>query len=150
MTSFGGEFSVGFGYNISGWLFGLEFSRDMWGQGVGEAALMNNFNNNLFLFKFQRVLSKNTFSKFPQWLEIVPGGALGLNCITTNYYPSERAKNEGREVDVTFGQDGAYCMFYRLSLETSFYLGTDLFIPFIGGDYSLFYDTSLGGGFAGF
>lgn len=150
MTSFGGEFSVGFGYNWDGWLFGFEFSRNIWGQGVGEAALMQNFSNNLFLFKFQRVLSHNTIKKFPAWFELVPGGALGLNCITTDYYPSERAKSEGRLVQVAFGQDGTYCMFYRLSLEASFYLNTDLFIPYVGGDYSLFYDTSLGGGFAGF
>src|SRR5574344_192013 len=42
MTSFGGEFSIGFGYNWGGWLLGLEYSRDSWGQGVGEAALMQN------------------------------------------------------------------------------------------------------------
>ena len=150
MTSFGGEFSVGVGYNWCGWLFGFEVSRDMWGQGVGEAALMQNFNNNLFLFKLQRVLSNRTIKKFPSWFELVPGLSLGLNCITTDYYPSERAKNEGRLVNVALGQDGANCMFYRLSLEASFYLNTDLFIPYVGGDYSLFYDTSLGGGFAGF
>jgi hypothetical protein len=39
MTSFGGEFSAGAGYNWDGWLFGLEYSRDMWGEGVGSGAL---------------------------------------------------------------------------------------------------------------
>ena len=62
----------------------------------------------------------------------------------------QRAKNEGREAHVTLFQEHADTMFYRLSLEASFYLGTDYFIPFVGGDYSAFYDTSIGGGFAGF
>src|SRR5574344_2604422 len=90
MTSFGGEFSAGAGYNWDGWLFGLEYSRDMWGEGVGSGALMENFNNNLVLFKLQRVISRNTIKKFPKWFEIVPGAAVGVNFITTDYYRSTR------------------------------------------------------------
>ena len=112
MTSFGGAFSAGAGYNWDGWLFGLEFSRDIWGEGVGSAALMQNFNNNLIVFKLQRVLSKNTIAKFPKWFEIVPGAAVGVDFITTDYYPSERAKDEGRLVNITLFQEGANCCYH--------------------------------------
>ena len=150
MTDTGWEFSLGMGYNWDGWLLGVEAGRDMWGQGKGPGALMNNFNNNLLLFKFQRVLSKNTLHFLPSWLEIVPGGAVGANWITTDYYPSERAKREGRELHVELGNTDAVCLYYRASLESSVYLGTDMFIPYLGADYDLFYDKSIGGGYGMF
>ena len=48
------------------------------------------------------------------------------------------------------GDQGANCLFYRAGLEFALNGITDLFIPFIGADYNAFYDTSIGGGFAGF
>lgn len=112
MTSFGGEFSAGAGYNWDGWLFGIEYKRDMWGEGVGDYALMQNFNNNIIQFRLQRVLSRNTIRKFPSWFELVPGMGLGCDFITTDYYPSKRAKNEGRMKHVTFAE-GRAVLFLR-------------------------------------
>src|SRR5574344_1128937 len=150
MTNSGGVATFGAGYNWDGWLMGIEAGMDRWGEGTGPGALMNNFGNNILLFKLQRVISHNTVSKFPSWFELIPRASLGVNFITTDYYPSGRAKRDGREEHVNLFDDYANCLFYRFSLESSFYLGTDMFIPYAGVDYNAFYDKSIGGGFGGF
>ncbi|WP_407428988.1 OmpA family protein [Treponema sp.] len=150
MTSYGANFFAGAGYNWSGWLLGFAYTHDMWGEGKGSYALMENFRTNIVEFRFRRLLTKNSVSWLPSWLEIVPGAGLGVNFITTDYYPSKRAKDEGRMNSVKLFDEGANCFFYRLSLETSFFLGTDMAVPFLGVDYNAFYDTSIGGGFAGY
>ncbi|MCR4734236.1 MAG: OmpA family protein [Treponema sp.] len=150
MTNYGGLFAAGAGYNFSGWLLGLEYNRSMWGQGISSGALMNHFENNLFSFRIRRLITHSNIKKLPRWLNLAPGLSFGVDCITTNYYPSIRAKNEGRSIDVAFGQENARCFFGKISFETDFYFGTDLVIPFINGDWNTFYDTSIGGGFASF
>ena len=40
-------------------------------------------------------------------LEMIPGFGLGVNFITTDYYPSVRAKEEGRMNQVLLGDEGA-------------------------------------------
>ncbi len=150
MTGYGGSFFVGAGYNWSGWLLGLKYTHDQWGEGKGTYSLMQNFKNNIVEFKLRRILSEKSIHWLPSWLEIVPGLGAGVNFITTDYYPSKKAKDEGRMNSVSLFSDGANCFFYDASLEFSFFLGTDMFIPFAGIDYNAFYDTSIGGGFAGF
>ncbi len=150
MTDNGWDISAGFGFNWGGWLFGLDYNRSMYGQGTASGALMENFVNNLFEFRLRRIISKASISKLPSWLEIIPGLALGVDFITTDYYTSKRAKADGRLTSVGFAQDGARCFFGKLTLENAFYLGTDYFIPFIEGDFNLFYDNSIGGGLAMF
>lgn len=150
MTAYGWDISGGFGFNWGGWLFGLDYNRSMYGQGTASGALMENFVNNLFEFRLRRVISKSSVSKLPSWLEIVPGISLGVDFITTDYYTSTRAKEDGRLTSVGFADDGARCFFGKLTWENAFYLGTDYFIPFIEGDFNLFYDNSIGGGLAMF
>ncbi|MCR5725036.1 MAG: OmpA family protein [Treponema sp.] len=150
MTGIGGNGYIGAGYNWSGWLFGLEYFHDQWGQGKGSYALMQNFKNNIAIFRLRRVLSQNSIHWLPSWLEIVPGAGIGVNFITTDYYPSKRAKEDDRMNSVSLFDKGANCLFYGASLELAFFLGTDMMIPFAGVDYDAFYDTSIGGGFAGF
>ena len=150
MTSYGGLFAGGLGYNFGGWLIGFEYNRSMWGQGVASGALMNHFENNLFSFRIRRLLTHVSVKKLPPWLNLAPGLSFGVDYITTNYYPSVHAKEEGRSIDIKFGQDNARCFFGKISMEADFYVGSDLFIPFISGDWNTFYDTSIGGGFASF
>ncbi|MBP5519416.1 MAG: OmpA family protein [Treponema sp.] len=150
MTSYGGDFFAGVGYNFSGWLTSIHYTHDMWGQGKGDYALMENFKNNILELRIRKIISKQHISWFPKMLEMVPGFGLGVNFITTDYYPSVRAKEQGRMNQVKLGDDGASCFFYRAGLEFALNGITDLFIPFIGCDYNAFYDTSIGGGFAGF
>ena len=150
MTSFGGDAFIGAGYNFSGWLTSVNYTHDMWGQGKGEYALMENFHNNIVELRIRKILSKKSIKWFPKMLEMIPGIGLGVNFITTGYYPSVRAKDEGRMNQVNLGDDGANCLFYRAGLEFAINGITDMFIPFIGADYNAFYDTSIGGGFAGF
>ncbi|MCR4954795.1 MAG: OmpA family protein [Treponema sp.] len=150
MTSYGGLFASGIGYNFGGWLVGLEYNRSMWGEGVASGALMNHFENNLFSFRVRRLITHVSVKKLPPWLNLAPGLSFGVDCITTNYYPSLRAKEEGRSIDIKFGQENARCFFGKVSFEADFYCGTDLCIPFISSDWNTFYDTSIGGGFASF
>ena len=150
MTSYGGDFSFGLGYNFGGWLIGFDYNRSVYGEGRASGAPMENFVNNLFSFKLQRVISNTSWTWLPAWFEIVPGITFGVDFITTDYYASTRAKDEGRLTSIQFGQDGARCFFGKLTYENAFYFGTDLFIPYIEGDYNVFYDTSIGGGFAMF
>lgn len=150
MTGYGGNFFASAGYNWSGWLLGLKYTHDQWGEGKGSYALMENFKNNIIEFKLRRIISKNTFDWLPSWLEIVPGAGSGVNFMTTDYYPSKQAKREGRLNSVSMFSPGANCLFYDVSLEFAFFPGTDMFVPFAGIDYNAFYDTSLGGGIAGF
>ena len=148
MTSYGGNFVAGAGYNFSGWLNSITVTRDMWGQGKGDYALMENFKNNIVEFRLRKIISKKSIKWFPKHLEVIPGIGIGVNFITTDYYPSVRAKEEGRMNSVVLGAPGANCLFYRAGVELALNGITDLFIPFIGGDYNAFYDTSIGGGFA--
>ena len=150
MTSFGGDAFIGAGYNFSGWLTSVHYTHDMWGQGKGNYALMENFHNNIVELRIRKILSKKSIKWFPNMLEMIPGFGIGVNFITTDYYPSVRAKNDGRMNQVHLGDDGANCLFYRAGLEFAITGITDMFIPFIGADYNAFYDTSIGGGFAGF
>ncbi|MBB5219973.1 outer membrane protein OmpA-like peptidoglycan-associated protein [Treponema rectale] len=150
MTSYGGSFFAVAGYNWQGWLLGLAYTHDMWGEGKTEKALMENFKTNIVEFRIRKIISKKMVSWFPGWLELIPGAGAGVNFITTDYYRSEQAKKDGRMTSVKLGQPGANCLFYRASLETAVFLGTDMFVPFIGIDYNAFYDTSIGGGFAGY
>lgn len=150
MTNYGGLFAGGFGYNFGGWLIGIEYNRSMWGEGVASGALMNHFENNLFSLRVRRLLTHVSIKKLPAWLNLAPGLSFGVDYITTNYYPSTRAKEEGRSIDVSFGQENARCFFGKISFEADFYCGTDLIIPFISSDWNTFYDTSIGGGFASF
>ncbi|MCR5218444.1 OmpA family protein [Treponema sp.] len=150
MTSYGSSFFAGAGYNWQGWLMSLTYTHDMWGEGKTERALMENFKTNIVEFRLRKIISKKAWSWMPGWLEIIPGAGAGVNFITTDYYRSEQAKRDGNMSSVKLGQSGANCFFYRVSLENAIYLGTDMFIPFIGVDYNAFYDTSIGGGFAGY
>lgn len=150
MTSYGGDFFAGVGYNFSGWLNSITVTRDMWGQGKGDYALMENFKNNIIEYRLRKIISKQSIKWFPKHLEVIPGFGIGVNFITTDYYPSVRAKEDGRLNSVQLGDQGANCLFYRAGLEFALNGITDLFIPFIGADYNAFYDTSIGGGFAGF
>lgn len=150
MTSYGGNIFGGLGYNLSGWLSSITYTHDMWGEGKGDYALMENFRNNIFELRLRKIISKKTIRWFPSMLEMIPGIGLGINLITTDYYPSRRAKSEGKLYSVKFASDGAICFFYRTGFEFALNGITDMFIPFIGADYNAFYDTSIGGGFAGF
>ena len=150
MTGSGSDIFIGAGYNWSGWLLGLEYIHDQWGEGKGSYSLMKNFKNNIIEARVRRVISKNTLSWLPSWLEIVPGLGTGINFITTDYYPSRRAKTDGRVNSISLFDEGANCLVYNASLEFSFFLGTDMLIPFTGVDYNAFYDTSIGGGIATF
>lgn len=150
MTSFGGDAFIGAGYNFSGWLTSVHYTHDMWGQGKGNYALMENFHNNIVEFRLRKIVSRKSIKWFPKMLEMIPGIGLGVNFITTDYYPSVRAKEEGRMNHVLLGAEGANCFFYRAGIEFAINGITDMFIPFIGADYNAFYDTSIGGGFAGF
>ncbi len=150
MTSYGGNFFVSVGYNWSGWLLSLKYTHDMWGEGQGAYALMENFRTNIFELTFRKIISKKAVSWFPSWIEVIPWAGVGVNFITTDYYPSVRAKEEGRLNSVSFGQPGANCLFYNGGLELALRSGTDTFIPYIGADYNAFYDVSIGGGFAGY
>ena len=150
MTSYGGHFFASVDYNWSGWLFGLEYTHDMWGEGQGQYSLMENFRTNIIELTVRKIISKKAVKWFPKWLEVIPGLGIGVNFITTDYYPSVRAKEEGRLNSVTFGQPGANCLFYNGGLELAVRTGNDMFIPFIGADYNAFYDVSIGGGFAGY
>lgn len=150
MTSYGGDSFIGAGYNFSGWLTSLHYTHDMWGQGQGDYALMENFHNNIVELRIRKIISKKHIKWFPRFLEMIPGLGFGVNFITTDYYPSLRAKDEGRMNQVLLGDEGANCFFYRAGLEFAINGITDMFVPFIGVDYNAFYDTSIGGGFAGF
>ena len=150
MTSFGGDFSAGLGINLGGWLFSLDYTRSMYGEGTNSGALMENFVNNVFGLKIRRVLSKSSLSKLPKWLEIIPGIEAGYDFITTDYYTSTRAKEDGRLTSIGFGQTGAGCFFLKGSLETAFDIGTDWFVPYLGADFNIFRDSSIGGGFGMF
>ena len=150
MTSYGGDVLLGAGYNFSGWLTSVSYTHDMWGQGKGDYALMENFHNNIVELRIRKIISKKSIKWFPKMLEMIPGFGLGVNFITTDYYPSVRAKDEGRMNQVLLGDKGANCLFYRAGLEFALSGITDMFIPFVGADYNAFYDTSIGGGFAGF
>ncbi len=150
MTSYGGDVLAGAGYNFSGWLTSVSYTHDMWGQGKGDYALMENFHNNIVELRIRKIISKKNIKWFPKMLEMIPGFGLGVNFITTDYYSSVRAKEEGRMNQVLLGDEGANCFFYRAGLEFAINGITDLFIPFVGADYNAFYDTSIGGGFAGF
>ncbi len=146
MTDKGWEFSAAVGYNFGGWLFSLEFSRDSWGEGKREKALMENFHNNIFLFKAKKIITNRTWSKIPAWIQFTPGMGIGLDCITTDYYRSTLKKQLQEVTSIEFGDKNAQCLFLKPFLEIDFYVGNDLFIPFIGGDYNLFFDKSIGGG----
>ena len=150
MTGNGGSISAAFGYNWSGWLTDIHYTHDSWGQGKGQYALMENFRNNIAEVRIRKIISKKAINWFPKMLEVIPGFGLGVNFITTDYYPSVRAKEEGRLNSVELGAPNANCFFYRAGLELALNGITDMFIPFIGFDYNAFYDTSIGGGFAGF
>lgn len=150
MTSYGGNISAGVGINLGGWMFSLDYSRSMYGQGTNSGALMENFINNILGLRVRRVLSKASISKLPAWLEIVPGFEVGYNFITTDYYTSVRAKEDGRLTSIGLGEPGAGCFFTKVTYENSFNIGTDLFVPYLEGDFNIFRDTSIGGGFGMF
>ena len=150
MTNNGYHFLTGVGYDLSGWLFALAISHDRWGQSLRQQGLMEKFTLNVIEARVRKVISDEIFHFLPFWLEIVPGFGLGANFITTDYYPSLRAKEEGKLKSVNIGDSGSVCFFYRISLELAFPLNTDMLIPFIGWDYNAFYDVSIGGGFAGY
>ncbi len=150
MTDYGTNFFAGAGYNLSGWLLGLEFTHDQWGEGKGSYALMKNFKNNITEVRIRKIISKKTWDWLPFWLEIVPGLGSGINFITTDYYPSRHAKETGRVKSISLFSEGASCLVYDASLEFTANFGTDMLIPFAGIDYNAFYDTSIGGGIAGF
>ncbi len=150
MTGYGGNFFLGAGYNLSGWMLGIEYTHDQWGEGKGSYALMQNFKNNIVEFRIRRLLTQKSLHWLPGWLELAPGIGGGVNFITTDYYSSKRAKDEERMSSVSLFAPDANCFFYDLSFELSFFLGTDMVIPFAGINYNAFYDTSIGGGFAGF
>lgn len=150
MTNYGGNFFASLGYNWSGWLLSLKYTHDMWGAGQGDYSLMENFRSNIFEFTIRKIVSKKAVSFLPSWLEVLPWAGIGVNFITTDYYPSIRAKEEGRVKTVTFGQSGANCLFYNAGLELAANMGSENFIPYVGADYNAFYDISIGGGFAAY
>ena len=111
MTGYGGDIFLSAGYNFSGWLNSVTYTRDMWGQGKGDYALMENFHNHIFEYRLRKIISKKIISWFPKKLVMIPGLGLGVNFITTDYYPSVRAKDEGRLNSVRLGDKGANCFF---------------------------------------
>ena len=58
MTSYGGNIFGGLGYNLSGWLSSITYTHDMWGEGKGDYALMENFRNNNFELRLRKIISE--------------------------------------------------------------------------------------------
>ena len=150
MTGLGGDLSAGLGVNLGGWLFSLDYTRSMYGEGTNSGALMENFVNNVFGFKIRRVIAKPSLSFLPKCLELVPGLEAGYDFITTDYYTSTRAKEDGRLTNIGFGQAGAGCFFLKGTFETAFDIGSDWLVPYFGADFNIFRDSSIGGGFGMF
>lgn len=141
-TGIGGGFNVGAGYNWCGWLFGLEYTRDMFAGNKKDNALMDKgFTSNIFVVKIQRVLSKNTIKAFPAWLSIVPGLGLGVDLYGADYFKSKSKKDAGiRTVVPEFSKDGI-AFYGRISAVASFYvMKKDYVIPYVGIDYNFFFD----------
>ncbi len=150
MTGNGFHFLTGVGYNWDGWLFAVTASHDRWSEGLEKQGLMENFRTNIVEFRVRRIISEQNISFLPSWFEIIPGFGLGGYFISTDYYPSLRAKQEGKLKSIGWGDAGTNCFFYRISFELAFPFGREVLIPFVGCDYNAFYDESIGGGFAGY
>lgn len=146
VTNMGFNYTGGLGINWDGYLVGFEYSHNMWGAGANEFMLIDDLNSDIIAFRIRRVLSSRSINALPEWLEIVPGIGGGLNFFTGSYYPSERGKEDGRLMEITFNSEGSVAAFGRASLEFSFFFGTNYFIPFIGADCNAFMDESIGGG----
>ena len=150
MTGNGYHFLAGFGYNWDGWLIGIAATHDRWGESLKKVGLMETFKTNIVEFRVRRIISNKNIRFLPGWFEIVPGFGLGADFISTDYYPSLRAKEEGKLKSIGWGDPGTVCFFYRVSLELTFPIGSEYVIPFTGCDYNAFYDESIGGGFVGY
>lgn len=141
-TGVGGGFNFGAGYNWCGWMFGVEYTRDMFaGNKKPEALMDKGFTSNIFVAKIQRVLSKNTIKAFPVWLSVVPGVSFGVDVYGADYYKSKSRKDAGiRTVVPEFSKDGV-AFYGRISAEASFYvMKKDYIVPFAGIDYNFFFD----------
>ncbi len=124
LTESSGGFAVGAGYNWGGWLLGLAYTRDYFGKAKHDGGF-GNIKNNIFSLQLRRLLSKNTLSFLPTWLEIVPGISGGLNCFTAS--------------DIDFGD--ALAPFWNASLELAFVPDTERAVPYIGFDYNMFHNS---------
>lgn len=139
---------LGFGYNWDGWKIGLEATKEFWNDcSSGDLELLEKMSVNALSLKINRIISKKTLSFLPGWLDIIPGFSAGLVILDGEYYTSFRAKNDGILKKIDFSFEGPKAFFLRGSMELSFNFGNDFFIPYIGGEYSVFKDNGMNGGF---
>ncbi len=132
----GAVFGGGLGYNWGGWLFGVNYYSDIWGKLEDNANhTWPNARGNIFAFNLRRVLSKESIGFLPPVLEFVPGLGIGVDFFS---YNGEKP----------FTADGA-SLYTDVSLELAFNMGSDLFVPYIAGDYSFVYNKNITDGWLG-
>ncbi len=132
----GAVFGGGLGYNWGGWLFGVNYYADIWGKLEDNANhSWPNARGNTFAFNLRRVLSKESIGFLPPVLEFVPGLGIGVDFFSYN---------GGKP----FTADGA-SLYTDVSLELAFNMGSDLFVPYISGDYSFVYNKNHTDGWLG-
>ncbi|PIE98786.1 MAG: hypothetical protein CR988_01720 [Treponema sp.] len=138
LTSVGYAFSGEIGYNLSGWLLGVYTGYSKYGNGKKPYSLMNDFHNLLIGGSVSRVITNNTIKSMPAWFEFTPSFGMGVDLIKTDYYPSHRAKSDGRMRNVKFGDVAV--IYYHLAFQTNFHLGTDYAIPYASLECNIFSD----------
>ncbi len=138
MTSVGFGINGEFGYNLSGWLMGLNLGYSRYGAGVEAFSLMNRFENINLGFYVSRAITSNTIKRMPYWLGFKPTFGLGVEFLQTEYYPSVQDKNNDNARFVNFGD--VMVAFYHFAFELDFYPWEDYIIPYVGIDLDLFRD----------
>lgn len=131
LTTVGGGINFGFGYNYGGWLFGLNY-------GFNDADLKDkdgSLNMHELFFNCRRVLTDESISFFPEWLELVPGFGFGVNI--------------GKLPGVNEDKYSAGLL-AKLSLELALRPGTERFAPYIGADYNFVYSKKTYDGLASY
>lgn len=140
LTSVGFAFAGELGYNWSGWLIGAHSSYFRYIKSPNSDTLVNKFNMINAGVKLSRVISKSTVPSFPKWLELVPATGVGVALIESNHFPTPANKKENLSRTIHFGESLA--VYWHLSFNVAFHLGTDFIIPYAGVDYNLFGDKS--------
>lgn len=132
----GAVFGAGLGYNHGGWLFGINYFGDIWGKLEDNAShSWANARGHTFAFTLRRVLSNESISFLPSVLEIVPGASVGVDFFSYDNGPR-------------FTADGA-SLYTDLSLALAFNMGSDIFVPYIQGNYSFVYNKNYTDGWFG-
>lgn len=145
-SGYGANFGIG--YNWGGWKIGLEATKEFWNDcSRGDLDLLKKLSVNALSLKIDRIISKNTIKFLPSWLNVVPGISTGIVFLNGEYYTSFRARDDGILKTVDFSLDAPHAFFLRGSFELAFNFGNDFFIPYIGGEYSMFRDNGMNGGF---